>query len=85
MIMKLFENIAEYQAFKRKYEMMGQLEEERLLEASKDPNSIGDFLQFMDDLKAFPEDERLAQLVNEEELQADIERQRLLLKLDTRK
>ncbi len=79
--MKLFENIAEYHSFKRKYEMMGQLEEERLFETSRDPSSIGKFLQFMEDMRNIPANVEWKELQIEEELQTDIQRQLLLYKL----
>ncbi|MFH0989093.1 MAG: hypothetical protein V1799_03655 [bacterium] len=79
--MKLFENMAEYQAFKRKYEMMGQLEEERILKAAEDPASLQEFLIFMDEALAFPIDESIHQKVRDIELQSTIDRQRLLNRL----
>ena len=76
--MKVFENIAEYQAFKRKYEMMGQLEEERLREAAEDPKALEDFLIFMDDVRSLNIEPRAAAVQLEDELSTDIERQKLL-------
>lgn len=76
--MKLFENIAEYQAFKRKYEMMGQLEEERLRKVSEDPKALQDFLAFMDDVRSWNFEPEAAAKQLEDELSTDIERQKLL-------
>jgi len=76
--MKVFENIAEYQVFKRKYEMMGQLEEERLREAAEDPKALEDFLIFMDDVRSLNIEPRAAAVQLEDELSTDIERQKLL-------
>jgi hypothetical protein len=76
--MKLFENIAEYQAFKRKYELMGKLEEERMREAAHDPKSLEDFLRFMDEVLSMPVESAIRQQTHDAELQADIERQRVL-------
>ncbi len=76
--MKLFENLAEYQTFKRKYELMGKLEEERLREAADDPKSLEDFLRFMDEVLSMPVESAIQQQAHDTELQADIERQRVL-------
>ncbi|MEX1274805.1 MAG: hypothetical protein WEB62_05770 [Bacteroidota bacterium] len=78
--MKVFENIAEYQAFKRKYEMMGQLEEERLRKASKDPKALQEFLIFMDDVRSLNIEPDAAAQQLEKELATDIERQKLLIR-----
>lgn len=76
--MKVFENIAEYQAFKRKYEMMGQLERERLLDAARNPDSLKTFWVFVDEVLTWPVDPSLKEKVREMELQADIKLRRLL-------
>lgn len=79
--MKLFENITEYHAFKRKYEMMGQLEEERLMEAANNPESLKSFLEFMDEVLSFPVDPKAKAMTQEEELQAEIDRQKFFTKI----
>ncbi|HAL57553.1 MAG TPA: hypothetical protein DCP63_14060 [Bacteroidetes bacterium] len=76
--MKVFENIAEYQVFKRKYEMMGQLEEERLREAAEDPKALEDFLIFVDDVRSLNIEPEAAVEQLDDELATDIERQKLL-------
>jgi hypothetical protein len=78
--MKLFENKAEYQAFKRKYEMMGQLEEERLRKVAEDPKALQGFLAFMDDVRAWNFEPEATAKQLDDELSTDIERQKLLVR-----
>jgi hypothetical protein len=78
--MKLFENIAEYHTFKRKYEMMGQLESERLHEVSTNPYALLRFLEFIDEVRSLSMNPKASAYALEEELQADIARQAVLAK-----
>jgi len=74
--MKLFKDKAEYQAFKRKYEIMGELEEERLMAVAKNPEELQRFLQFIDEVNSLFKNSESREKYQEEELQADIERQK---------
>jgi len=82
--MKLFENIAEHQAFKRKYEMMEQLEEAegRLDESGEEHlRAMLDFCEFVAKVqKNTREDEDLAR----EKLQARVALQGIFSKVPLR-
>lgn len=79
--MKLFENIAEYQAFKRKYELMGQLEEERLRQAAKSPEALRSFFEFMDEMRSLLVNPDATAYQLEDERKSGIERQQLLARV----
>ncbi len=81
--MKLFENIAEYSAFKKQYETLGALENKRLSERALQKNSLESFFQFIDDVLALPVDSSVRELLREAELQEEIERRLLFLRLST--
>ena len=70
-----------HQAFKRKYEMMGKLEEERLLAEAGDRDSIEHFSRFVDEVLDGPVDPEIKQRVREIELQSDIELHALLRRI----
>jgi hypothetical protein len=79
--MKLFENIAEYSAFKKQYEVLGALENERLSECALQTHSLEKFFQFINDVLALPVDSTARELLRENELQEDIEQRQLFLRL----
>ena len=79
--MKLFKDKAEYETFKRKYEKMGELEEERLMAAAKNPEKFQSFLHFMDDVNSLFINPEYRKKYQEEELQAEIERQKFFSKI----
>ncbi len=77
--MKIFENIAEYKAFKKQYELMGALETDRLNESAKDEMSLQKFLLFMDDVLRLPVETIMKEKIHDDEFQSDIERQQFFL------
>lgn len=81
--MKLFENIAEYHAFKRKYEMMGQLEEE--VPQRSESEHIAYMLEFNEFVKSVQEKLPEYGTIVELALQERVQRQQLLSKLGKHK
>lgn len=77
--MKIFENIAEYKAFKKQYELMGALETDRLYESANSKISLQEFLVFMDDVLRLPVEAVIKEKIHDDELQSDIERQQFFL------